>query len=218
MPRTGHGQPDNRRSGGRRVRRTKTTPSGKWSATVAATARAKRVLPTPPGPESVSSRTPPRSVAARFATSSSRPINDVSGAGRSRPLVRCRSGSGASRIGADCRTGVREAMLSPPGAGRTERYPHDGAATAARQCGFGSPGPPILGGDERAAPSSSPRIGGPGGPPFRAGRDRRRGRRRGPQGLRDRSRRGRVRRPRSRGSGTGARRRGGRTRPGRRRW
>ena len=74
-------------------RSTKTTPSGKRRVIAAATAMASRVLPTPPGPVSVSNRTSSScSLACSAATSVSRPMSRVSGAGKrrgERGLARC---------------------------------------------------------------------------------------------------------------------------------
>ena len=59
---------------------TSRTPSAYRSCTAAAAARTRRVLPTPPGPLSVTSRLV-RSRSATRATSSSRPMRGVAGAG-----------------------------------------------------------------------------------------------------------------------------------------
>ena len=61
---------------------TKATPSAESGAHCSATAIARRVLPTPPGPVSVSRRTSGRrSSARRVASSTSRPISRVRGTG-----------------------------------------------------------------------------------------------------------------------------------------
>ena len=61
-------------------RSTNQTPSGKSASTTPARRSARRVLPAPPDPVSVSSRASASSPAAR-ATSGSRPTNRVRGVG-----------------------------------------------------------------------------------------------------------------------------------------
>ena len=66
------------------TRSTNQTPSRRSAARPAATAAARRVLPTPPGPVAVTSRLS-CSAAVSAATSAARPTNDVSGTGTARP-------------------------------------------------------------------------------------------------------------------------------------
>ena len=67
------------------ARGTNAAPSAKSPANSLATRSARLVLPTPPGPVSVTNRTSPwRSSAEMFATSSSRPISGDSAAGSDR--------------------------------------------------------------------------------------------------------------------------------------
>ncbi len=66
------------------TRSTNHAPSRRSPASSAATATARRLLPTPPGPRAVTSRSRPRA-ARSSATSAARPTKEVSGTGRPRP-------------------------------------------------------------------------------------------------------------------------------------
>ena len=94
------------------ARLTKTVPSAKASRSAAATASPRRVLPTPPGPVSVTSRTSARrSRATSAATSRSRPSNGVGASGSARTVPR---GGGAAASGASGPTCVGAGSRSTP--------------------------------------------------------------------------------------------------------
>ena len=93
---------------------TKTTPSEKRSATSAAAARANRVLPTPPGPVSVTSREDARHESTS-AKASSRPMSSVSWAGR----FERRLGSSCVRI--DCCNATSSGLGSRPSSSASSR-------------------------------------------------------------------------------------------------
>ena len=79
---------------------TQTTPSGKSPATTSATARASRVLPTPPGPLNVTRRAcAERSACVMAATSRSRPMSRVGGRGGEENRPRSPPAAAVSAIG-----------------------------------------------------------------------------------------------------------------------
>ena len=83
---------------------TRATPSATVSAISVATARASRVLPTPPGPVRVKRRqSSSTSRATAVATSASRPIRDVSGRGRWPSAVEAAASGAAGSRRMGCR-------------------------------------------------------------------------------------------------------------------
>ena len=90
------------------TRSTNHTPSRQRSATAAATAVARRVLPTPPGPSAVTSRSADTAW-TRSATSVDRPTNEVSGTGTDR-----RDGAAGPAPRSPRSSGVRMSSMRSP--------------------------------------------------------------------------------------------------------
>lgn len=114
-------------------------PVWKDVATSAATAIAKRVLPTPPGPVNVRSRTAgSRSNVPRAVTSRSRAISGVNGIGSRAPSLSvmeadCPSGKGGSRMSDGRITDMLDLMIM--GDLRNQRPQRDGETRLCQLCG-----------------------------------------------------------------------------------
>jgi len=113
---------------------TKKTPSANISRSTAPACKASRVLPMPPGPVSVSSRTSGRrSMSRTAATSRSRPISGVGGTGRLVGGAPCNWGA-RSGVAAECECG-RPGRLDWTASGRA-RAPTAAANGPLRICSY----------------------------------------------------------------------------------